>query len=172
MTALTLSNASLIAQAAHAAGRDGLMAPLCVTVLDAGGHVLVVLRDERASLYRPTIAAAKAAGCLGMGFGGREIARRATAMPNLYGAVGALCDGGLVPVAGGVLVRDAAGALLGAVGISGDTADHDEICALAGIRAAGLVADSHPFCDARFSCRELMPLLGITLDWAMAGHMP
>ena len=118
------------------------MAPLCVTVVDAGGHLLATLRDERASLYRPAIAAAKAAGCLGMGFGGREVARRAAAMPEFYAAVNAMTGGGLAPVAGGVLIRAASGALLGAVGVSGDTADNDELCAVAGIHAAGLIADT------------------------------
>lgn len=142
MSGLTLTDATSIAQAALGAARDGEIAPLCVTVLDAGGHVLVTMRDQRASLYRPAIATAKAAGCLGMGFGGREVARRAAAMPNFYTAVSTVTGGGLVPVAGGVLIRDAAGALLGAIGISGDTSDNDELCALAGIRAAGLIADT------------------------------
>ena len=142
MSGLTLNDASRIAQTAHSAAQEGGIAPLCVTVLDAGGHVLVTMRDQRASLYRPDIAAAKAAGCLGMGFGGREIVRRAAAMPTFYSAVATITGGGVVPVAGGVLIRDASGALLGAVGISGDTSDNDELCAIAGIQAAGLVADT------------------------------
>ena len=142
MSGLTLNDAIRIAQTAHSTAQDGGIAPLCVTVLDAGGHVLVTMREQRASFYRPDIAAAKAAGCLGMGFGGREIARRAAAMPAFYSAVGTATGGGLVPVAGGVLIRNAAGALLGAVGISGDTSDNDEIAALAGIEAAGLVGET------------------------------
>ena len=142
MTGLALTSANVIAQAAHKAAQVAGMAPLCVTVIDAGGHVLATLRDERASLYRPEIAMAKAAGCLGMGFGGREVARRAAAMPAFYTAVNTMTGGGLAPVAGGVLIRAAGGALLGAVGISGDTADNDELCAVAGIEAAGLIADT------------------------------
>ena len=142
MSGLTLLQATTIAQIALTAASERGIAPLCVTVLDAGGHVLVTMRDERASLYRPGIALAKAAGCLGMGFGGREIAKRAAAMPAFYASVGVISSGGLAPVAGGVLIRDSAGGLLGAAGISGDTADNDELCAVAGIRAAGLMADT------------------------------
>ncbi|WP_425228940.1 GlcG/HbpS family heme-binding protein [Sphingomonas sp.] len=137
---LTLAQANGIATAARAHAATNAIAPLCVTVLDAGGHPLAVQRDERASLYRPDIAAAKAMGCLGMGFGGRAVAQRAGAAPAFYAAVGALRP--LLPVPGGVLIRDAAGVLLGAVGISGDTAPNDEACAVAGIAAAGLVADT------------------------------
>lgn len=142
MNCLTLSQATTIAQTALEAASEKGIAPLCVTVLDAGGHVLVTMRDERASLYRPIIALAKAAGCLGMGFGGRELAKRAAAMPAFYASVGVISGGGLVPVAGGVLIRNNVGTLLGATGISGDTANNDELCAVTGIRAAGLVADT------------------------------
>lgn len=142
MSGLTLLQATTIAQTALTTASEKGIAPLCVTVLDAGGHVLVTMRDERASLYRPGIALAKAVGCLGMGFGGREIAKRAAAMPAFYASVGVVSGGGLAPVAGGVLIRDSAGVLLGAAGISGDTADNDELCAVAGIRAAGLMADT------------------------------
>ena len=77
-----------------------------------------------------------------MGFGGREIARRAAAVPNFIAALNTIFPKGILPVPGGVLIRDGAGVLLGAVGISGDTSDNDEICAVAGIAAAGLVADT------------------------------
>jgi uncharacterized protein GlcG (DUF336 family) len=111
-------------------------------VLDPGAHVLALLRDERASIARPEIATAKAAGCLGMGFGGRELARRAAAMPQFFAAIASVFPKGIVPVPGGVLLRDASGQLLGAVGASGDTSDNDEIAVLAGVAAAGLVADT------------------------------
>lgn len=139
---LTLDQASTILRAALAEGTSRALAPLCVVVLDAGGHALALLRDERASNMRPEIATAKAAGCLGMGFGGRELAKRAQAAPGFYAAIGGLFAKGIVPVPGGVLIRDGEGRLLGAVGISGDTSDNDELCALAGIAAAGLVADT------------------------------
>ncbi len=137
---LTLTQANRVAAAAHDHAAANGIAPLCVTVLDAGGHTLAVQRNERASLYRPDIAAAKAMGCLGMGFGGRAMAQRAQAAPAFYAAVAALRP--LLPVPGGVLIRDADGTLIGAVGISGDTAPNDEACAVAGIEAAGLVADT------------------------------
>lgn len=139
---LTLDQASRIVDAAFDEGRSRGFHPLCVVVLDAGGHALALKRDERASISRPEIATAKAAGCLGMGFGGREIARRAQAMPTFIAALNDIFPKGILPVLGGVLIRGADGALLGAVGISGDTSDNDEICAVAGIEAAGLVADT------------------------------
>jgi uncharacterized protein GlcG (DUF336 family) len=139
---LTLVQARTIAEKALAEGTVLGFAPLCAVVLDAGGHQLALLRDERASISRPEIATAKAAGCLGMGFGGRELARRAQAAPAFFTALAGIFPKGIVPVAGGVLVRDTAGRLLGAVGVSGDTSDNDEICALAGIVAASLVADT------------------------------
>jgi len=119
-------------------GGDGITA----RVLDRGGHILALLRDENASIYRPEIAMGKAAGCLGMGFGGRELAKRAAAMPMFFNGLQAAFPNGMLPVPGGVLIRDADGAILGAVGVTGDTSDNDEICALAGIAATGLVADN------------------------------
>ena len=139
---LTLEQALAMAQAALAEGRRLDLAPLCVAVLDSGGHALTVLRDERASISRPEIATAKAAGCLGMGFGGREIAKRAASVPAFFAALNGIFPKGILPVPGGVLVRDAGGTLIGAVGISGDTSDNDELCAVTGIVAAGLVADT------------------------------
>lgn len=140
--ALTLDRALTMAQATLGEGKTRGFAPLCVAVLDMGGHALAVLRDERASIGRPDIATAKAAGCLAMGFGGRELAKRAQAVPHFFAALSGLFPKGIVPVAGGVLIRDEAGGVLGAVGVSGDTSDNDEICALAGIAAAGLMADT------------------------------
>jgi uncharacterized protein GlcG (DUF336 family) len=139
---LTLDQASAIADAALAEGRNRGFHPLCVVVLDPGAHPLVVKRDERASIYRPEIATGKAAGCLGMGFGGRELAKRSQAMPAFFTAIASAFPKGMVPVPGGVLIRDKSGVLIGAVGISGDTSDNDEICAVAGISAAGLEADT------------------------------
>lgn len=139
---LTLEQASIIVDAALADGEQRDLQPLCVVVLDAGGHALALKRHERASINRPEIATAKAAGCLGMGFGGREIAKRAVAMPGFIAALNSLFPKGILPVPGGVLIRDRNGNLLGAVGISGDTSDNDELCAVVGIEAAGLVSDT------------------------------
>jgi uncharacterized protein GlcG (DUF336 family) len=139
---LTLDIALSLARATLDEGKARGLGPLCVVVLDRGGHCLALLRDERAGISRPEIATAKAAGCLGMGFGGRELARRAEATPNFFVALASLFPKGLLPLPGGVLVRDAEGGLLGALGVSGDTSDNDELCAVAAITAAGLVADT------------------------------
>ena len=138
----SLVQARTIADATLADGAARGFAPLCFVVLDAGGHPLALLRDERAAISRPEIATAKAAGCLGMGLGGRELARRAQAAPAFFTALAGIFPRGIVPVAGGELIRDAAAAMLGAIGVSGDNSDNDEICALAGIAAASLVADT------------------------------
>jgi uncharacterized protein GlcG (DUF336 family) len=139
---LSLIDALAIANATLQSGVTEGYAPLCVAVLDAGGHVLALLRDERASLYRPQIAMAKASGCLGMGLGGRELAARAQAVPQFFTALSAIFPNGIVPVAGGVLIRNADRQILGAVGVSGDTSDHDEICAVKGIESANFMADT------------------------------
>ncbi|MBU4528997.1 MAG: heme-binding protein [Hoeflea sp.] len=142
MTSLSLSQGLDIAQAAMASGKTHGFKPLTVAVLDAGGHIVVVLRDDNSSLLRPEIAVGKAWGVLGMGFGGRELARRAEKTPQFFSALSDMSGGRMVPVQGGVIVRNASGAILGSVGISGDTSANDEICAIAGIEAAGLIADA------------------------------
>jgi uncharacterized protein GlcG (DUF336 family) len=142
MSSLSLAQSSTIIDEALAEARRRHLSPLCVVVLDAGGHPLALKREDHAASARPVIATAKAAGCLGMGFGGREVARRAQAMPGFYSTLAGLLPQGLLPAPGGVLIRDAAGTLLGAVGVTGDSSDNDELCALAGIAAAGLIADT------------------------------
>lgn len=142
MTLLTLEIASAMIDAALAAARDRNTKPLCVVVLDPGAHLLALKRQETASLFRPQIAIAKATGALGMGMGSRALAGRAAQSPAFFAALSAATEGQIVPVPGGVLIRDQAGSLLGAMGISGDTSDLDEDCAVLGIEAAGLVADT------------------------------
>ena len=139
---ITLEQALTIARETLAEGKRRGFAPLCCVVLDRGGHALALLRDENASIYRPEIATGKAAGCIGMGFGGRELAKRAAAQPLFINGLQAVFPNGMLPVPGGVLVRAEDGTLLGAVGVTGDTSDNDEICALAGIAAAGLKAET------------------------------
>ena|SRR5882757_8360174 len=139
---LSLKQALDIAGSVLAQGRTSGFAPLSVAVLDPGAHILSVLRDERASIGRSDIALAKAAGCLAMGFGGRELARRAQAAPQFFSALTRVFHQGIVPVPGGALIRATTGELLGAVGVSGDTSDNDELCAVAGIRAVELIADT------------------------------
>jgi uncharacterized protein GlcG (DUF336 family) len=139
---LTLQQALTIAQSTLAEGDKQGFLPLSVAILDTAGQPLAILRDERTSLNRADIAIGKAAGCLAMGFGGRELAKRAAAAPQFIAAVASIFPKGLIPVAGGVLIRNGEGELLGAAGVSGDTSDNDEHCALAGIAAVGLVADT------------------------------
>jgi len=141
MSSLTLQAASLIIDAALAEARSRDYAPLCVAVLDAGAHLVALQRQDGASLMRPQIAIAKATGALGMGYGSRELARRANAAPVFYNALFTVSGGAMAPSPGGVLIRDAGGTVIGAVGISGDTGDADEACAVAGINKAGLTAD-------------------------------
>ena len=142
---LTLQQATTIVETALRTGRETTCAPLAVAVLDAGGHLKAFAREDGAGIVRPQIAVGKAWGALGMGFGSRTLARRVAdgqaQQQAFFAALNAMSDGRVVPAAGGVLVRDAGGDILGAVGISGDTTDKDEACAVAGIAAAHLVAD-------------------------------
>lgn len=139
---LTTEQATIIAQETLAEAKRRGFAPLCCAVLDPGGHPLAVLRDEAASISRAEIATAKAAGCLGMGFGGRELAARAEKMPQFFNALATVFPKGIVAVPGGALLRDASGALVGAVGVSGDTSDNDEIALLAAVEKVGLKAQT------------------------------
>ena len=113
--------------------------PLAVIILDAGGHPIAFARQDQASLFRFDIARAKAMGALGMGADTREIAARAAGNPAFFTSVAIATGGHLALSAGGVLVRDDQGEIIGAIGISGDTPDLDEACAFAGIAAAGLI---------------------------------
>lgn len=138
---ISLETATVIAQKALESGKARTFLPLAVTVLDIRGEVKVHLAQDGTSLYRFKIATGKARGALGLGFGNRELQRRAEKAPFFIHAVQHLSEGDMVPVQGGVLIRDAEGAVLGAVGISGETSPNDEICAVDGILAAGLVPD-------------------------------
>ena len=130
MTALTLDLALRVIAGAFAKAAELQCVPLTVVVLDAGGHDVAVQRQDRSGILRADIARAKAWGALGMGYSSREIGERAQKAPGFFGA--------LAPVAGGVLLHDGERNVIGAVGISGDTSDRDEECALAGVAAAGL----------------------------------
>lgn len=138
--ALTLAQANTIIEGALAeAARLGLK-PLTVAVLDAGGHLVALQRQDGASNLRPQVAAAKASGALALGVSSRQIGVMAQERPHFVGAVATLGAGvaqAVMPVPGGVLIR-AGERLVGAVGITGDTSDNDEACAVAGAKAAGL----------------------------------
>ena len=142
MNSILLEQANLIADKALQKGRELKFAPLTVAVLDSGGQLKVLKREDDASLLRPEIALGKAWGVLGMGFGGRELARRAEQMPVFFAALNAMSGGRMVPLPGGVLIRNREGQVIGSVGISGDTSDNDDICAVYGVESAGLAADT------------------------------
>ena len=138
---ITLAQASTIVDVALKKARDSNLAPLTVAVLDAGGHLVAFKREDRSGILRYDIAYGKAWGALGMGFGSRTLYERATNTPQFFNALYAASGGRVVTNPGGVLIRDSEGEIIGAVGISGDTSDKDEACAIAGIEAAGLLAD-------------------------------
>lgn len=138
MAGLTLETAVRLIDAALARAAELSCPPLTVVVLDAGGHDIALKRQDGSGILRADIARGKAWGSLGMGFPSRELAERAQKFPQFFGALAAVSQGRLVPAAGGVLIYDAARNVVGAIGISGDTSDRDEDCALAGIKAAGL----------------------------------
>ncbi len=138
---LDLATASAIVDAALAEGGKRGFMPLTVVVLDDSGSLKAMKRDDGASLMRPEIALGKAWGCLGFGVGGRVITGRSETTPGFVNALVGMSGGRVVPSPGGVLVRDSDGRILGAVGVTGDTGDNDEVCAVAGVEAVGLVAD-------------------------------
>lgn len=140
MAELTLDAARKILDAALAKSADKKLKPLCVVVLDARGCVKAAAAQDGTSLMRFDIANGKAYGALAMGMGSRALFQRAQEQAYFVSAANELAQGRLVPVPGGVLIMDGA-TLLGAVGISGDTSDNDEACAIAGIEAAGLKAN-------------------------------
>ncbi len=138
---VTLAQASTIVDVALKKARDNNLAPLTVAVLDAGGHMVAFKREDKSGILRFDIAFGKAWGALGMGFGSRTLASRAAKTPQFFTMLAAASGGRMVSNPGGVLIKDASGTIVGACGISGDTSDKDEMCAVAGIEAAGLKAD-------------------------------
>ena len=142
MPDLTLAQAQALATATLAEARTLSLKPLVVAVLDARGTYKALLAEDGTSLRRAEIAYGKAHGALGMGLGSRAIAARAEQAPAFVAAVTHAFGGALVPVPGGILLRDASGTLLGAIGVSGDTSDNDEKAALAAIRVVGLVGET------------------------------
>jgi uncharacterized protein GlcG (DUF336 family) len=137
---ITLDQANTIIAAAFAKGRELKLKPLSVVVVDAGGHVQAFQRADGASSMRLAIALGKAAGALALGVSSRRIGEMAAERPPFLAAASGLVPHGLIPAAGGVIVKGADGFPIGAVGVTGDTSDNDELCTLAGIAAAGLTA--------------------------------
>jgi uncharacterized protein GlcG (DUF336 family) len=139
---ITLKKAQTILRVALAKGRELELKPLTVVVLDAGGHMIACAREDAASPGRVKLAEAKAYGAVMLGMPCSALNARAEAQPYFVQAMNGLYEGRFVPVKGGVLVRDKKGAVLGAVGVTGDTSDNDAIAALAGIEAAGLTGEA------------------------------
>ena len=141
MPQLTLEQAQVIIATALKHGTDQKLQSLAVAVLDARGVLKAFAAQDGTSLRRAEIAQGKAHGALAFGIGSRALAKRAATSPQFIAAVTHAVGGSLIPVPGGVLIRDAGKEIIGAVGISGDNSDNDEGSAIAGIAAAGLVAD-------------------------------
>lgn len=139
---LTLAQAKEIIQHTLAEREKHGFKPMAIVVLGAGGSIKASESQDGTSLVRPKIAHGKAFGAYSLGLGSRALFERAKVEPFFIQAMNSLCDGALVPVPGGVLIRSEGGELIGAVGVTGDTSDNDELCAVAGIKAVGLVGDT------------------------------
>jgi uncharacterized protein GlcG (DUF336 family) len=141
MTDLTLAAAQTIVTQALAHARANNFNPLGIVVLDARGSLKASAAEDGTSLMRWKVAFGKAYGSVAWGAGSKKIEKMAADRPNFFAGVAHLADGGILPVGGGVLIRDGDNRIIGAVGVSGDTSDNDELAASAGIKAAGHVAD-------------------------------
>jgi len=139
---MPLATAEKIADGALQAGADAGLLPLTVAVLDVGGHIVLLKRQDGSGNLRADIAIGKAAGALGMGISSRTIRDRLKDRPAFQSAIATASDGRFIPVPGGVLALNDKGDVIGAVGISGDASDKDEYAAIAGVHRAGL--KSHP----------------------------
>lgn len=138
---IKLAKANTIIRTALKKGADLSVKPLTVAVLDAGGHLIALQRSDGASIMRPQIASGKAFGALAMGMGSASLETAFKDRPHFGAGLHSVAPQGIVPVAGGVLVRNKRGEVIGAVGITGDTSDNDQACAVAGIEAAGFLPD-------------------------------
>lgn len=138
MSRITLEQAQAIVAGALKEGRSLGLKPISVAVLDAGGHLVAFAREDNSSNLRPQIATAKASGALALGVSSRAVGEMAIERPTFINAAAGLNPAGIVPAAGGVLIRNSAGEIVGAVGVTGDSSDNDELCGQAGITAAGL----------------------------------
>jgi uncharacterized protein GlcG (DUF336 family) len=139
---MPLATAEKIVEAALKAGAEAKLLPLTVAVLDAGGNIVLLKRQDGSGNLRADVALGKAWGALGMGISSRTIRDRLRERPAFQSALAAAADGRFIPVPGGVLVLNAKDEVIGAVGISGDASDKDEYAAIVGVHAAGLA--SHP----------------------------
>jgi uncharacterized protein GlcG (DUF336 family) len=121
-------------------GKELGLKPLTITIHDPGGHLIACQRQDGASTMRVKLASGKACGALALGVSSRKIGEMAVERPHFIAAVDTMAEGGMVPAAGGVIIAGPEGTILGAIGVTGDTSDNDETCALAAIESAGLRA--------------------------------
>ena len=142
MGILDLECSITITRAAFEKSQELSTSPLTVAILDNGGKLISLQRQDGSSMLRPEIAIAKAWGAVAMGKSSRCLGQDAQDRPAFVSALNTLAQGNLIPVPGGVLIRNSSNEVVGAVGISGDTSDVDELCAVTGVQAAGLVADA------------------------------
>jgi uncharacterized protein GlcG (DUF336 family) len=142
MSRLSLALANVIATSALNKGGELGLKPLTVAVLDSGGHLVLLHRQDGSSNLRPKIAIGKAASALALGVSSRKIAEMAAERPSFVSSLNPIAPDGIIPAAGGVIFVDKQGTPLGAVGITGDTSDNDELCAMAGISTAGMHAQA------------------------------
>lgn len=140
MSLLTLEKANQIIETAINKARELNLSPLTVVVLDEAGHLKALQREDGASMIRQKIATAKAWGAVNMGVSSRSLAGVAVHRPDFMNALINIADGNIMPAPGGVLIRDTNNRLIGAVGISGDSSDQDERCAITGIEGVGFFA--------------------------------
>ena len=140
-TSLNLGHAVKIVETAMATARAEAMLPMTVVVLDAAGRIVACQSEDGSGLLRFDVARGKAWGALGMGMSSRLIRDRLASRPSFQAALGTAADGKFIPVPGGVLVLTEDGTVVGAVGVSGDTSEKDEYCAIEAIRAVGLVSE-------------------------------
>jgi uncharacterized protein GlcG (DUF336 family) len=139
---LKLKSAQKIVKVALETAREKSMKPLAIAVVDARGALVAFAAEDGSSLKRERVARGKADGSIALGVSSRQIAKMAAERPHFVAAVTHAVGGSLIPVPGGVIIRDGKGEVVGAIGVSGDTSDNDEIAAVAGITAAGLKADT------------------------------
>lgn len=142
MPDITLDQAKTVIAAALEKGREMGLKPLSAVVVDAGGHTKAFEREDGASTGRYQIAFGKAHGSIALGMGSRALFERSERQPYFLDAVNVMLNGGVMPVPGGALIRDGDGAVIGAIGVTGDVSDNDEVCAVAGVEAAGLTPDT------------------------------
>ena len=144
MKRLTLAQANLIVERSLAKAREMGIKPLAVVVVDEAGHIRSAQREDEASMFRVDVALGKAWAAVAMGASSRALAVRAKDNPNFFVTLAATAQGKFLPQPGAALIRDGDGTILGAAGASGGTGDEDEAACVAGILAAGFVADAAP----------------------------